>query len=256
MPYFDRKPCNDIKCLEEDLLPIEQAPFVIRGWEPPPLDSMPWGETYLSIHFGTKDEYDHLVRVIRAGIATGSLHLVSLRVDDQDVESISLRELLPYLRRQGIHVRPELAELAKARGILPRTQGIVVDAEIRDLLQEDEAQIREQESAHHRETADHHTKPVSLSFIARAFMIKKEEDENWKWWNKRTRNAKRYGLAECRGQRGRGKRESTWHPDLIACWLVDRKKISGLSGKQAATLLRKRFPACEETAIRLERIDD
>jgi hypothetical protein len=95
--------------------------------------------TYLSIHFGTKDEYDHLVRVIRAGIAKGSLRLVSLRVDDQDVESISLRELLPYLRRQGIHVRPELAELAKARGILRRTQGIVVGAEIRDLLQETKA---------------------------------------------------------------------------------------------------------------------
>jgi hypothetical protein len=157
MPYFDEKPCNYIKWLEEDLLPIQQAPFVLRGWEPPPLDSTIGRNYYFSKHFGTADEYRHLVRVIEAGIAKGLLRSVSLPigVGGRDVEHIFLSELLPYLRRQGVHVRPELAELAKARGILPRTQGIVVNAEIRDLLQEIKARKGDKpEGAQHNEGKD------------------------------------------------------------------------------------------------------
>jgi hypothetical protein len=106
----------------------------------------------------------------------------------------------------------------------------------------------------HREIAQHHyTKPVPLSFIASAFKVREKEHENSYWWNQRTRNAKVWALTDCRCTRGRGKRESTWYPDLVANWLVEK---GHLTNKQAAALLRKHFPDCEEAAIQLEQSSD
>lgn len=175
-----------------------------------------------------------------------------------------------------MYVRPELAKLAEARGIVVDWEAAYHGQVERALKERDEhfAEIRALRQARkgdkpepaeeieaetigedrdETKAAGHKAQPVSLSFIARAFRLENDEGKNWEWWKERTRNAKRYKLLECRGMPGRGNRQSTWYPDRVAGWLVDRKDKSG---KQVAAALRKHFPRYEETAIQLGQIDD
>jgi hypothetical protein len=72
-------------------------------------------------------------------------------------------------------------------------------------------------------------------------------DANEKWWHSRMSDAKRYGLLECRDQKGvpGKKNSSTWYPDGIAGWLIDKKHMEA---RQAANLLRTNFPEYAEAA--------
>lgn len=100
-------------------------------------------------------------------------------------------------------------------------------------------------------------KPVCAEQIIRHFKVKADPDENAEWWKAQMRNASRNGLAECREGAGRsGPGGSTWCPDAVAGWLVDRYKkgLDGLSEKSAGAALRK-FPGCEEAADYLYPLD-
>ncbi|WP_143084322.1 hypothetical protein [Nitrosospira briensis] len=94
--------------------------------------------------------------------------------------------------------------------------------------------------------------PATAGKIMQYFKVKRDPDENVKWWKDKMRDANRNGLAACRvgeGRKGRG--GSLWRPDHIAAWLVDRheKGHEGLSSDAAAPALRK-FPGCDEAADR------
>jgi hypothetical protein len=100
-------------------------------------------------------------------------------------------------------------------------------------------------------------KPVCAEQIKRYFRVKADQVENAEWWKAQMRNASRNGLAECREGAGRtGPGGSTWCPDAVAGWLVDRYKkgLEGLSEKSAWAALRK-FPGCEEAADYLYPLD-
>lgn len=100
-------------------------------------------------------------------------------------------------------------------------------------------------------------KPVCAEQIKRYFRVKADQVENAKWWKAQMRNASRNGLEECREGAGRtGPGGSTWCPDAVAGWLVDRYKkgLEGLSEKSAWAALRK-FPGCEEAADYLYPLD-
>lgn len=93
-------------------------------------------------------------------------------------------------------------------------------------------------------------KAVNAGKIMQHFNVKTDPDENIQWWKKMMRNASDNGLAECRVGAGiKGPGGSTWCPDAIAGWLVDRheKGLDGLNEKAAGAALKK-FPGCEEIA--------
>lgn len=99
--------------------------------------------------------------------------------------------------------------------------------------------------------------PASAASIKMKFRVFPDSNKNHEWWTEKMRDAKRYRLADCRvgsGRRGLG--GSTWRPDLVAAWLVDRDKkgLEGMSAEYARKALEK-FPGCSEIAETLFPID-
>jgi hypothetical protein len=88
------------------------------------------------------------------------------------------------------------------------------------------------------------SKPVSSVVIKTAFVMPRRETSD-KWWDTRMRDAARYGLLDCRAFPGKGKRPSSWYPDSVAGWLVDKQH---LSASKVAAILRRSFSDCPECA--------
>ena len=95
------------------------------------------------------------------------------------------------------------------------------------------------------------SKPVPAWKIMQVFSVFPNEDKNALWWNPRLRDAKKYGLIECRaslGQRGISD-SSTWYPDGIAGWLIDKNHVAP---SRVVRLLRDNFDDCVDIADRLD----
>ncbi|SEO88744.1 hypothetical protein SAMN05216316_1369 [Nitrosovibrio sp. Nv6] len=100
--------------------------------------------------------------------------------------------------------------------------------------------------------------PATAAKIIQYFKVKRDPDENAEWWKDKMREANRNGLAGCRVGEGRkGPGGSSWRPDDVAAWLVDRheKDHGGLSLDAVAAALRK-FPGCNEAADRFFQPDE
>ncbi|WP_143071982.1 hypothetical protein [Nitrosospira briensis] len=100
--------------------------------------------------------------------------------------------------------------------------------------------------------------PAIARKIIQYFKVKCDPDENTEWWKDKMREANRNGLAGCRVGEGRkGPGGSSWRPDQIAAWLLDRheKGHEGLSSDAAAAALR-RFPGCDEAATAFFQSDE
>ena len=93
------------------------------------------------------------------------------------------------------------------------------------------------------------TQPVSKADIVFYFKVKSDEATNEKWWDRRMRDASRYGLIDCRASQGRGKVPPMFYPDRIAGWLIDQEHMDKHA---AAEILRKHFPQCAEVAELLD----
>ena len=121
----------------------------------------------------------------------------------------------------------------------------------------DEAKFLSDEAQH--DLSVNPCKPVSAAEIRRHFHVFKDEDANESWWRAKMRDAKRYGLVDCRvgeGKKGRGV-GTLWRPAMVAGWLVERhaKGREGLSSNAARAALIK-YPYCEEAANVLFPPDD
>ncbi len=133
-------------------------------------------------------------------------------------------------------------------GFPPLASGLFVLAHVEEIEAEDFAGDDER-----GEPAGSPCQPVSAAEIKHHFRVIKDADANHKWWNRMMRDAKRYGLTECRvGNGKKGPGGSMWRPHLIGAWLVDRhaKNREGLSPSAARAALKK-FPGCEEVADEL-----
>lgn len=133
-------------------------------------------------------------------------------------------------------------------GFPPLASGLFVLAHVEEIEAEDFA-----EADKHSEPASSPCQPVSAWQIRHHFPVVRDVDANDEWWNKMMRDAKRYGLTECRvGDGKKGPGGSMWQPHLIAAWLVDRqaKDREGLSPGAARAALKK-FPGYEEIADEL-----
>jgi len=91
---------------------------------------------------------------------------------------------------------------------------------------------------------DRLNKAVSKEDIIFYFIVEKDGQKNRKWWEARMRDAKRYGLSECRASRGRGGQPSMWIPDEVAGWLIDK---GHMDQTKALQVVQEHFPACADS---------
>jgi hypothetical protein len=87
-------------------------------------------------------------------------------------------------------------------------------------------------------------KAVSKEDIIFYFTIEKDEKKNRQWWGTRMRDAKRYGLSECRASIGRGGQPSMWIPDEVAGWLIDK---GYMDQAKACQVVEEHFAACADS---------
>lgn len=85
--------------------------------------------------------------------------------------------------------------------------------------------------------------PVTSHKIVATFALPRPDNEDW--WDRRMRDAKRYGLVDSRASRGRKRQPSLWYPDRVAAWLVDKNHMKS---DLASRILRDHFPDCVEEA--------
>ncbi len=95
--------------------------------------------------------------------------------------------------------------------------------------------------------------PVKAWKIIQHFDVMTDPEENERWWRLRMSEAKRYNLQDCRHSKGQPgiQDSSTWYPDQIASWLIDKKHMNK---KKAVGVLRKHFPDCADSADQLDLI--
>lgn len=94
-----------------------------------------------------------------------------------------------------------------------------------------------------------HTQKASVKAwkIMLHFVVKPSSEQNQFWWRTRMSDAKRYGLLDCRHNKGipGNKDSSTWFPDQIAGWLIDK---GHMKSDKAANTLRTHFSEYADAA--------
>lgn len=94
-------------------------------------------------------------------------------------------------------------------------------------------------------------RPLSAEELAEYFYVQGIGEANQEAWRKLTRAAEQNGLAECRVGKGKkGPGGSLWRADLVASWLVARKRGARLTEAQARHALG-RIPGYEDRAREL-----
>lgn len=78
--------------------------------------------------------------------------------------------------------------------------------------------------------------------IIDAFRVKQNTTENSEWWDARLRNPNKYGCEEARATVGAARRQSTWYPDVLAGWLVEKNLMTQANAEKT---MAQHFPLCE-----------
>ena len=66
--------------------------------------------------------------------------------------------------------------------------------------------------------------PLLLDVIAQMFPISKDAEDNASIWGSYAKNATRNGLDQARATIGKGKSQSTFHPEKVGEWLISKGK--------------------------------
>lgn len=94
-------------------------------------------------------------------------------------------------------------------------------------------------------------RPLTVDELAEYFIVKGHGAINRDAWRKMARAAGQNGLADCRvGQGRKGPGGSLWRADLVASWLVGRKRGARLNEAQVRRAL-ERIPGYEDRAREL-----
>ncbi len=153
--------------------------------------------------------------------------------------------------------RPYLALFQQAisavDGITPSRVGMWITRDHLCVVREDLDSFCDQQEAglagRESQGTHHPTKAVTNSVIIGKFIVDRDPAKNVAWWAARMRNAKTNGLVVCRGHVWKGRKGSTWYPDLVADWLVGKRLMTAAT---AGAILAKHFPDCVDASERLK----
>lgn len=112
---FELQHCDCKKWVRYDSLPIEQACFVLLGFEPPQLHVLRFQQnTYNPSHEPTWDkppEYDDALRCLRLSIANGNIQIKRIREFPYETEQVSWTELVRWAKSKSYEIPPELESI-------------------------------------------------------------------------------------------------------------------------------------------------
>lgn len=111
-PDYPLQPCDFKRQTQFDSLPIEQACFVLLGFEPPPLDVLRFvQDTYNPSREPTWDEppdYQDVLRSLRLSIGHGNVAAQRIREGRYETKHVSWPELVQWARSKNYAIPPEL----------------------------------------------------------------------------------------------------------------------------------------------------
>ena len=113
---YPLQPCDFKKLARYDSLPIEQACFVLLGFEPPPLHVLRFvQDTYNPSRQPTWDEppeYSDSLRSLRLSIAHGNISVQRITETPYETEYVSWLELVRWARLKSYTISPELESIS------------------------------------------------------------------------------------------------------------------------------------------------
>lgn len=136
---FELKHCDFKKWARYDSLPIEQACFVLLGFEPPPLHVLRFQQdTYNPSHEPTWDkppEYDDALRSLGVSIKHGNISTTRITEYPYETQHVCWPELIHWARSKSYAIPPELEPIAAK--IEPVVLAVTVP-KLEDVLEPDE----------------------------------------------------------------------------------------------------------------------